>query len=349
MVRVRLLAAVLIAGLAVPAYGEEQSPASLLMLRSPSLENARMQALDWLTQAGKTDDATRRAFDALWQPGDRPILDRVADTLALGDGRAADLLAQARNVNAPAPTAIPALLRDKDQPAFFRANLALAYAKALSARRVYEESLDALRNIKASEVVDPAAYHFHRAVAEYCLRQRDAARHSLAGLGDVADAPERYRAMGELMLQQMQAWKERDLGWIADTMDGIGRRLDLGRGGPQTRKMQRDVIAALDDLIRQLEPPDGPLDPNPRDPNDPREPSDPGPRRRPGPPGPNPQPVERGDGKVDDRDLRNTARNWGNLPEKERVSAKVELTRSLPAQHRDAMENYIKKLGRIER
>lgn len=345
MDRWHLVAALLVVSVAVPVRAEEQTPASLLMLRSPSLESARMQALDWLTQAGKTDAATRRAFDALWQPGERTILDRVADTLALGDGRAADQLAQARDVNASAPTAAPALLRDKDQPVFFRANLALAYAKALSGRRVYEESLDALRSIKASEVVDPAAYHFHRAVAEYSLRQREAARRSLAGLGDVADAPERYRATGELMLQQMQVWKDRDLGWIADTMDGIGRRLDLGRGGPQTRKMQRDVIAALDDLIRQLEP-HGPLDPNPRDPNDPSEPKEPGPRRRPAPPGPNPQPVERGEGKVDDRDLRNTARNWGNLPEKERVSAKVELTRSLPAQHRDAMENYIKKLGR---
>ena len=43
----------------------------------------------------------------------------------------------------PAPTEVPAMLKDKKKPAFFRNNLALAYGKALTMRKVYEEALEA--------------------------------------------------------------------------------------------------------------------------------------------------------------------------------------------------------------
>jgi hypothetical protein len=313
-------------------------PANLLCYRSPSLEAARAQALDWLTAAGKTDAATRAAFDALWQPGDRPILDRLADTLALGNADAAQVLAEARNPKTPAPRELPALVRDKQQPVFFRANLALAYAKAVSGRRVYERSLEALRTVKAADVIDPAAYYFHRAVAEYALRLRDDARRSIAGLDDVVDAPERYRALGELMTHYMANWKDRDLGWIADTMGNIGRRLDLGWGDDLTQKMQRDVLAALDDLIREPPPP-------PPGPGGDGEPL-PGARPVPTDPGRDgPKPPVTGKGLVDPKDLVNKAANWGPLPEKERTSAKIQMIRTLPVMQRQAIEDYQKRLG----
>ena len=66
-------------------------------------------------------------------------------TLGLGDPDAAKLLAEARDPAAPAPKEVPAVLRDAKLPAFFRANLALAYAKALTGKRVYEEALEALK------------------------------------------------------------------------------------------------------------------------------------------------------------------------------------------------------------
>jgi hypothetical protein len=328
--RTLLVPAVAIFLVAVPARAAE--PENLLAYRSPSLEAARAQALDWLTALGKTDAATRAAFDALWQPGDRCILDRVADTLGLGNPDAAQVLAEARNPNSRAPLDLPALVRDKQQPAFFRANLTLAYAKALSGRRVFECSLAALHTVKASEVIDPAAYYFHRAVAEYALRLRDEARRSIAGLGDVSDAPDRYRALGEMMEQHMASWKDRDLGWIADTMGNIGRRLDLGWGGDQTQQLQRDVLAALDDLIRERRP-DGTPRPG-------------GTPSRPGPDGPRP-PIP-GNGVVDDKDLINKAENWGRLPEKERASARIQMIRTLPVEQRQAIEEYHKRLSRNE-
>jgi hypothetical protein len=126
-------------------------------LRAASPEEARSQALDWLKGVGKTDATSLKAFEAIWTQ-DRSVLDRVAETLTLGDADAAKLLAEARDPNQPAPLEVPAVLKDSKRPAFYRHNLGLAYAKALSNRRVYEESLDALRQVKPEKVVDPSAY-----------------------------------------------------------------------------------------------------------------------------------------------------------------------------------------------
>jgi hypothetical protein len=182
------------------------------------------------------------------------VLDKVAETFALGDPQAARLLAEARDMNATAPTTVPALLKDTKKPIFYRANLALAYAKALSERRVYEESLGVLKVTKPGQVVDPAAYLFHRAVAEHALLLKTEATHSIqAVLEDVPGAPERYKMVSLLMLYDMQSWRDKDLGAIARKMDNIERRLELARGGPQTQKIQREVVARLDELIKKLE------------------------------------------------------------------------------------------------
>ena len=88
------------------------------------------------------DAAGQARLKAIWAE-DRPLVDKVSETLSIGNADAAKLLAEARNPNAPAPTAVPALLKDGKQSAFFRSNLTLAYAKALTSRKVYEEALEA--------------------------------------------------------------------------------------------------------------------------------------------------------------------------------------------------------------
>src|SRR5262249_20962132 len=143
-------------------------PVSLGALQAPSQEAARGQALSWLTSAGM-NDTLKKEFEALWDQPDRSLLDRVAGTLVLGDADAAKLLAAARDASTAAPTSVPAAFKDTKKPAFYRANLALAYAKALSNRKIHEEALDALRLVKPDQVVDPAAYFFIRAVSEHAL------------------------------------------------------------------------------------------------------------------------------------------------------------------------------------
>src|SRR5262249_43049308 len=106
--------------------GSEKKPQkdlpSFSQLQSPTPEVARGQALAWLKRVGMIDAATQKAFDELWA-SDRPLLDKVSGTLALGDPAAARLLQEARDPDTAAPTRVPDLIKDQKLPRFFRANL----------------------------------------------------------------------------------------------------------------------------------------------------------------------------------------------------------------------------------
>lgn len=223
-------------------------------LEALSAESAQAKALAWLKEVGKTDAATLQKFEAIWKQADRTVLDRVADSLALGDETAAKLLAEGRDPNSPAPTKIAPLFKDEKAAAFLKANLGLAYARLLSNRRVYEEALDVLKTIRPEHVVDPPAYLFHRAVAEHALLLKADAKKSIERLReDTANAAQRYLVVAALMDLDMITWKDKDLGAIARKMENIERRLELARGGPETQKQQKEVIARLDELIKELE------------------------------------------------------------------------------------------------
>lgn len=324
-------------------------------LKAPALDAAKGQALEWLKGSGKTDAETMKSFDALWNAKeDVPLLQRVAGTIRLGDAEAAKLLDTAADGDTAAPTEVPAILKDAKRPAFFRANLGLAYAKALSSRRVYEEALDVLRQVKPDQVVDPGAYFFHRALAEHALLLKDDAFRSItAVIEDVGDAPDRYKMVSILMLYDMRAWKDKDLGWIARKMNNIERRLELARGGPQTQKMQKEVVARLDELIKKLEQQQGGgggggggggcpsgggggggsgSGSGTNQPSSPMKDSN--------------IATNGGEGKVDQKRLKGLAEQWGKLPEKERAAAMAELTRGMPAEYRDVIERYFKDLAR---
>ncbi|MBL8793545.1 MAG: hypothetical protein JNM56_06555, partial [Planctomycetia bacterium] len=155
--------------------------ASFGVMKLPSFDAVRGQAQTWLKSANKYDEAT---FNALWSQNERPLLDLVADTFALGNPEAARLLADARDPDAPAPKEVPSILKDTKLDSFFRSNLTLAYAKALSNKKVYEEGLEALKSVKPEQVVDPGAYFFHKAVAEHGMLQKPEANRSIARLLD---------------------------------------------------------------------------------------------------------------------------------------------------------------------
>jgi hypothetical protein len=228
----------------VPSFGT---------LRALDPETARSQASTWLKGVGKTDETTQKMFAEIWQ-SNRPVLDKVAATLGLGDPAAQKLLEEIRAPETPAPTTVPPLLKDGSKPVFFRANLSLAYARLLSQRRIYEEALDVLNAVRAEQVVDPATYLFHKAVAEHALTKgREANSSIIRLLDDVIDAPERYQKVAALMVFDILGWRPKDLGDIARKMDNVERRLDLSRGGPQTRKIQKEILARLDEIIKEKE------------------------------------------------------------------------------------------------
>jgi hypothetical protein len=345
---VAALALLLVAANRAQADSEKKpkkEQASFSLLRATAPETARSQAHDWLKGVGKTDTATMKSFEQIWS-GDRPLVDKVADTLALGNPTAAQLLKDARDPDAPAPTSVPGLIKDQKSPVFFRANLGLAYAKELANRKVFDEALEAFKSIKGEDVVDPAAYFFHRAVTEHALMMRTEADDSIDRLLlDVEDLPVRYRTVGVLMRFDMAAWQDKDLDWISRKMGVIKDRLDLTRGGPKTRAMQREVLVKLDEMIKELENKmSGSCSGNGGGcPSGNRGPAN---GNRPSSPAGDfnlPKGIT-GQGVADMKKFKEYAEVWGKLPEKERAKAMTDLTRGLPAKYRDAIEKYFKEL-----
>lgn len=346
---VAALALLLVGASRVQAEPEKKpmkESASFSLLRSPAAETARGQALNWLKGAGKSDSATLQNFEKIWSGG-RSLADKVAATLTLGDPAAAKLLKEARDPDAPAPTSVPSLIKDQKLPVFFRANLGLAYATALTNRKVYDEALEAFKNIKGEDVVDPASYFFHRAVTEHALMMRNEADDSIDRLLlDVVDAPVRYRMVGVLMHYDMADWQDKDLDWISRKMGVIKDRLDLTRGGPKTRGMQREVLVKLDEKIKELENkasgscncnggacPSGGQSKGPPNGNRPSSPA-----------GDIGLPTGVAKGEIDMKKFKEYADVWGKLPERERAKAMTDLTRGMPAKYRDAIESYFKQL-----
>jgi hypothetical protein len=250
-----LILAVLVVGISQALDGEEKKPMPTFgALETATPEAVRAQAEAWLKSVGKADLSTMQQFEAIWAREERSVLDRVADTFALGDERAAKVMAEANNPVGLAPTAVPEILKDASLPVFFRANLGLAYARALSNRRVHDEALATLRTVQPEQVVAPATYLFTRAVCEHATLQKPEATRSIVRLlEDSAASPERYRTVAALMLLDMQTWKDKDLGAVARKMNVIGERLEIARGGPHTQKLQKEVILRLDELIKELE------------------------------------------------------------------------------------------------
>jgi hypothetical protein len=237
-----------------PAQGADKTPskeiASFGSLQTPTAEAAKAQAAAWYARTGGKDQAR---FDAIWAT-DRPTLDKVADTLALGDPEAARILKEARDANGPAPEGVPSLIRDKKADVYLRSNLGLAYARALANRRIFEEVQLTLQVVKAENVVDPAVYFFTKAVAEYSLMARpEASAAILRLLEDVDQAPERYRMVAALMELDMRTWQEDDLGWVSRKMNVIADRLDINRGGSKTRRMQKEVLVRLEEMVKERE------------------------------------------------------------------------------------------------
>jgi hypothetical protein len=255
-----LTAAAAVAGLWLglsPPGGAAEPKAELTFgsLRAATPEQAKAQAEAWLKKVGKFDQA---AFDKVWAQPEASVLDRTLASLALGSDEAKKVLDLAKNAPADAPKDVPAIVLDKKQDPYFRANLALGFARGLTNGRVYEESLAALTlpGVKAEATVDPAAYLFHRAVAEHALIKKDDAVRTIVRLvDDVSDAPDRYKMLATIMFLDLGNWKkdEKDLANIRRLMDNSERRLSQSRGGKVTQDIQKKIVFRLDELIKEKE------------------------------------------------------------------------------------------------
>lgn len=316
-------------------------------LRSMDPQQARAKAEALLAEAHQK--ISKSQIDAIWVTMD-PLADKVADTLALGNGEVAKILSQARSSEKPLPEGVPAWLKDEKQPLFARTAVALASARALSARGAQDETLEMLRMVRPEQSIDPGSHLFTKAVAEQALvRGPDAMATLDRMLSDVADLSERHRMVGTLMQAELTRWKEKDLGWISRKMEQIHQRLEIERGGKKTREIQKEVVLRLDEMIKEAEnqqkqaaasnqgncpnggQQDGQGQSGSGPPTQPQQDSMPG--------GPS------GSGDVDTKKAKEIAEIWGKLPDRERAQAMRDLAAKAPAKYRETLELYFKKLN----
>jgi hypothetical protein len=348
-------------GLARTASADDvKTPATFGSLESTPAAQVKAKALAWLKATGA--DATKLSqFESLWAREGRSTLDNLADSFALGNADAAALLKDLRDPAVPPGLGVPSVLKEVKDP-FFRGNFGLIVARMLSNRRAHEECLLILNGITPEQTVDPAAYLFYRAVCEHALLKRDDAGKTIVRLiQDATDSPERYKTVGALMLLDMQTWKK-DLGNVARLMSNSERRLDIARGGDETKKIQKEIVARLDELIKELEnkakkgggggggggggPPNDGSCPDGSSPGD-------GKGSAGGPSNGKPMQDSQianngGTGKVDVAKINKMIDGWGKMAPAERAKAAQEvreLIQDLHPIHRDAFERYIEEIS----
>jgi hypothetical protein len=137
------------------------------------------------------------------------------------------------------------------------------------------------------------------------------------------------------MQEDLKGLKDDSLDHIARRMDDIRRRLDLGRAGPQVRKVEDGVIESLDKLIKKLED----------EQQQQQQQQQAGNKLQPNKPAQDSVPAGgKGPGDVVKRNI-GSQNNWGDLPPKEREEALQQIDRDMPANYRDVLEQYFKRLA----
>lgn len=227
--------------------------------------------------------------------------------------------------------------------------LGLKYAERCTQNRDYATSAKLLEFVSPSQ--DPAKYYFLKAVNSYAVNDRKKALVALEDFEFVANSrtPTRYRHVAALMSEEIARWNTDDLADIGRDMKHSADRLGAGRADNTTKKIQNDIIAKLDKMIKEEQDQRNnknkkkqeseeeakrqiPGNDNAADPSSPREESSIG--------------GVSGEGKVDPRDLRKIAEKWGTLPEAARAKVIADIQRELPPKYRQQIEAYQQTLNK---
>ncbi len=238
--------------------------------------------------------------------------------------------------NTPQLSSHPLLINGKAE-SFYLSNVRYYVARNLAQFRMVDHSLELFNSTKPDNLVDPAGYLFFKAVCEHQLLQKKACEKTLDQLLNRTESvPERYTQVAILMQADLADLKEESLNEISRKMSDVERRLELGNSGKKVQKVEDEIIASLDKLIKQMEdqsknsPSSGSGAGNSNSPNGGTDESRVKGRTAPG--------------EIDKKKLSANG-GWGQLPPKKQASAKNIINRNFPSHYRKAIEKYFKKLA----
>lgn len=224
----------------------------------PTADQVRSRAMEWVALQ-KPDEKVREQIAKLWADDDgarsgRVLLDRTVETFALGDPEARKFVEACRLVDPPLVPPEPKLLERDGLSEFYTMNMRLFYGRHLAQRKMYDEALAVLAGLDPKKVVDPASCLFYRSVCEHQLLKKDEGLATIDKLlKNTEDVPASYSTVATLMQYELDALKDKTLDTIARKMRDSERRLELARGGKRVQKVQDEIIADLDEMIKKLE------------------------------------------------------------------------------------------------
>lgn len=240
-------------------------------------------------------------------------------------------------------------LRDHDDP-FLVANARYFHVRALVALGRYEEAEVTLASIdeRRENLVahTPYAPHlwFIRAVCQTRNLRFDEAVGSLESLQRYfSDAPEAVRLGAAQLLLEIRRRERGTLGEVATLMDYVADRLHATDAGQRVHQRQRNIVALLDQLIREREQRErqssGYQQPGGRKAGSPRQ----APRK------PRPEsdaPVGAGQvGDLHEAPRADPGEMWGKLPPAERERILQSIRDRFPSRYKQLVEQYYRALA----
>jgi hypothetical protein len=304
----------------------------------PTTADVKARLDDYL--AGKTlDEAAQLKIDALWPDEAQPLdnselLDRLTDSLAVVEPKAAEIVAACRQVVPLSPPKFEAL-NNPQLPPLVRDNLKLLVGRWLAQHDLVDESLEILKDVGPQNVADPATLLFYQAIGHHRLLKKDECLIAVSKLLErEQELPRRYATLARLMEADIKPLKVDSLDEIARLMDDIRRRLALARAGKVVRDEEETVVAKLEKMIEELE----------KQRQQQQQSANAG-GRQPSNPMQDSQPAQlKGPGEVDPRNI-GKRDGWGNLPPQQRQEVMQQIGRELPAHFRETIEEYFKRLA----
>lgn len=219
----------------------------------------------------------------------------------------------------------------------------LAKAKSLTFTGYYEESDKLLKG----KVKQDNTYHLCSMINAFQQNNKAVAEQHLKALEDSFEPlPRRYQAMIYIIRNDIDQWKKGELDDIARDMKHSSNRLNVAQGGDKTQAVQKEIVRKLEQKIKELE--DKAAGGSGADSKDKdKEAAKYGKSQG----GQDQQPAPDstimgggGAGKIDEKQLRKIAENWGTLPPAARAKVVQDITRDLPPKFRPLIEDYFKAL-----
>ena len=335
-----LLAASVVVSLGVVRAADDDEAAIIAPIPA---EQVRSRTLDWAASAGLADKAMIETVGKLWalaeeSPSPEELHARAVETFRIVSPEAEKLITACQFGTLSPPDA--SLLSKGELEPFFAANLRAHVARFLAQSEFYDEALIQFDQIDLSRTIDPASVLFFKAVCQHRLLMKTEGLKTIGQLlNNTTEVPVRFRTVAELMQADLAALEEKSLNEVSRMMSDVERRLRFGRGGEQVQKVEEEIVARLDEIIKKIEEQqgggggggggDGPSNSNSSG----------------GPAGDSRVKGSTAPGEVDERDIGRKS-GWGSLPPKEQAKARNLIDRELPPHYRAAIEEYLRKLAK---